>query len=227
MVEDQDERVHVRVDVAEHAHDAWMIEPHGLRVARAVAPQIEALTLREREHVVVGAIVVREVDGRPDRDGEQVRHERLVALIHPRACGFAVLERALRRGLEVHDRAPPLAGVALGALAELGRHGPPLARHLDAGQLDPSSHDGAARAARRPRASEEQRRPVATASARRLRTTASPGRPAASPTSHHRAYACCTAPCARRMTCRIADHATPASMRLTGASHGSVRYVPL
>jgi hypothetical protein len=53
--EHQDEGVHVRVDLAEHAHHARPIEPHGLRSSRGIASQIEPLRLREREDVVVGA----------------------------------------------------------------------------------------------------------------------------------------------------------------------------
>ena len=41
MAEDEDEGVHVRVDVAEHAHDAGPIEADRPRVAGRVAPEIE------------------------------------------------------------------------------------------------------------------------------------------------------------------------------------------
>ena len=82
MAEDQDEGVHVRVDVAEDAHDAGAIEATDLRVAGGVAPEVERLRLREREHVVVEAVGVGKVDRRAGHDREHVRHERLVALIH-------------------------------------------------------------------------------------------------------------------------------------------------
>ena len=59
--EHEDERAHVRMDVAEDADDARAVEADGLRAACGIAAEIEAARLREREDVVIGAVVVREV----------------------------------------------------------------------------------------------------------------------------------------------------------------------
>ena len=58
------------------------IEAYRLRLAARVAAEIESLRLRQRKDVVVGGVVVREIDDRADGDREHVRHEGLVALIH-------------------------------------------------------------------------------------------------------------------------------------------------
>ena len=85
--EDEDERVHEGVDVAEHADDAGPLEAHGLGLADGVAPEIELLGLRERKHVVVDEIFVRESDLRALHHHQKARVELLVLLSHRRALG--------------------------------------------------------------------------------------------------------------------------------------------
>ena len=116
--EDENEGVHVRMDVAEHADDARPLEAHRFRLARGVAPEIELLRLRERKDVVVGVVVVGEVHVGAGDDGQHVRHETLVALIHPRAAVFALFERGAWRGFEIDDAAPPFEGIAHGGHAQ-------------------------------------------------------------------------------------------------------------
>ena len=127
MAEHEDERVHVRVDVAEHAHDAGPVEAHRLGAAGGVAAEIERPRLRERKHVVVDAVAVGEVDDRAGGDRQHVRHERLVALIHHGVARFVCLERAARRRLEVDDRPQAIGEVARRRRAEVGDGWPPLA----------------------------------------------------------------------------------------------------
>src|ERR1044071_2659870 len=79
-VDDDQVRGHVRVDVAAEPDDARLVELDLAHVAALVEPEVEALRLREREHVVVDRVEVRERDGRADGDRHQVRRERLVAL---------------------------------------------------------------------------------------------------------------------------------------------------
>ena len=109
--EDEDERAHVRVDVAEHAHDAGTIELDRLRAADGVAPEVERLGGREREHVVVGASLL----------GKST----VVPATIARTCGtnaslrWSSLARgssrwsnaALRRGLEIDDAAAAVGRV--------------------------------------------------------------------------------------------------------------------
>ena len=104
MAEHQDERAHVRMDLAEDPHDSRPIEPDRLGPAGGIAAEIERRRLREREHVVVDAIAVRKIDDRAGRDRQHVRRERLVALIHDGVSRLVLLERAARRGFQIHDR---------------------------------------------------------------------------------------------------------------------------
>ena len=85
------------------------IEEDRLGPAGGIATEIERLRLREREDVVVRLVVVREVHRRARDNREHVRHERLVALIHPRARLVARVERRARRRIEI-DHAPPAIG---------------------------------------------------------------------------------------------------------------------
>jgi hypothetical protein len=80
------------VDFAEDADDAGAIEAHRLRTAGRIATKIERARSPQREHVVIGVVAVREVDGRADGNRKHVRHERLVALIHRRALRLDVGE---------------------------------------------------------------------------------------------------------------------------------------
>ena len=98
MREHEDERAHVRMDVAEDADDARAIEPDRLRVPDRVASEVERLGLRERKDVVVGVIAVRKIDRRAGHDRQHVRHERLVALIEPRARLVALSNAARGAG---------------------------------------------------------------------------------------------------------------------------------
>src|SRR5215471_19239806 len=104
MAEHEDEGVHVRVDVAEHPHDAGPVEPYGLGVPRRVTTEVELSGLREREHVVVDPIAVWEIDDRAGRDRQHVRDEPLAALVHDRTGSLDLFESAPRRGIEVDDR---------------------------------------------------------------------------------------------------------------------------
>ena len=101
--EHEDERVHVRVNFAEDAHDPGPVETNGLGPAGGVAAEIKAPDLRQREDIVVDAIAVRELDRGASRDRQHVRHERLVSLIHDGPGGFGLFERTPRRCLEIHD----------------------------------------------------------------------------------------------------------------------------
>src|SRR5215204_1353230 len=116
----QDERAHVRMDVAEHADHSRPIEPDSLRLARGIAPEVELLGLRKREHVVIRAVAVREVDPRARGDREHVRYESLVSLIEARAALLAWLEGRTRRAFEIDDAAAAILGVARTAHAEGG-----------------------------------------------------------------------------------------------------------
>ena len=144
VAEHQHEGAHVRVNLAEHPHDARAIEPYGLRLAARVAAQVELPCLRQREHVVVGAVVVRKVDERPGVDGEDVRQERFVALVHPRPSGVSRLERRRRCGLQVDDRTPGVRRLARARRAEVGDARPALGRRHHAPDLDAAA-DGAER----------------------------------------------------------------------------------
>jgi hypothetical protein len=137
----------VRVDLAEHPDDSGAIEPHGFRPSGGVASEVEPLGLRQREHVVVGAIVVGKVHRRADGDRQQVRHERLAALVHPRVDVFALLrlERAFRRRLEVDDRSPPFRRVAGRPFTELTRCGPAFDHDRHTRKLDAPADAGTSR----------------------------------------------------------------------------------
>ena len=139
--EDEDECTHVRVDVAEDPDDAGVIEPDRLRAAGGVAPEVERGRLRVREHVVVGLIVVGEVDRRAGHDREDVRHERLVRLVHPRALDPFV-ERRARRVLEGDDAAATIGRAVRRGHAEVGdvRAGLEIGRWRP--QLDAAANGG-------------------------------------------------------------------------------------
>ena len=81
MREDENESTHVRVDLAENAHDTGPVEAQRLGTAFGVAPKVEALRLREREHVVVDGVAIRKLHRRANGDGERVRDESLFALM--------------------------------------------------------------------------------------------------------------------------------------------------
>ncbi len=128
------------------------IEADRARVAGGVAAEIEGPGLRERKHVVVELVGVREVDRRAGRDREHVRHERLVALIHHGVAALARLERAARRRFQIDDRAQQVGQVAPGRRAEIRDARPPLDRRRGPPQLDAAADRcPAARAAGRPR----------------------------------------------------------------------------
>ena len=141
MAEHEDERAHVRVDVAEHAHDARPIEADRPRVTGGVASEIEAGRLRERKHVVIELVRIRKIDRRAGHDGEQMRHERFVALVHHRSAAFVDLEGASRRRLQVDHRAHPIVHVARRRRAQIGDAGPALhLRHHPPHLYPPSDH---------------------------------------------------------------------------------------
>src|SRR5580765_4232661 len=50
MGEHENERIHVRMDVAEDPHDAWIAESHRLRSSLRIAAEIERPRLRQRKH---------------------------------------------------------------------------------------------------------------------------------------------------------------------------------
>ena len=80
LIQHQNRRAHVRVDVAEHLHDAGLREPAGLLWPFGIAAEVEAGRPRQRKHVVEDRIVVGKLDRRSARDGHHVRNERLVLL---------------------------------------------------------------------------------------------------------------------------------------------------
>ena len=151
VAEHQDEGAHVRVDVAEHPHDARAVEAHRLRAAGGIAPEVERLRLREREHVVVG---------RGRCSGSPPSCPTVMAStwgtnvssrwsMRARGC-VALVERAARRGLQVDD-----AAAAVGAAGAAGIAEPPrrwgaagLARRLP--ELDAAAQRRRRRGAARP-----------------------------------------------------------------------------
>ena len=93
--------------------DSGFGKAYGPGVVLRIVAQIEGFRLRERKHVVVEGIAVREVDNRAGRDREQVRDERLVALIHHGAPRVGPFERAALRGFEIDDRSQAVRQIAL------------------------------------------------------------------------------------------------------------------
>ena len=120
MAEHEDVGVHVRVDVAEDADDARLVEADGLGPPGRIATEIEPAGLREREDVVIDRVGVGKVYRRAGHDREDVRHEGLVALIHHGPSAVIGFERPAWRRLEVDDRAQQIGQVAWRRRAEIG-----------------------------------------------------------------------------------------------------------
>lgn len=73
---------HARVDVAVDGHQPGPLERDAARrVAAAILAEVERVQRRDREHVVVDAVAVRERDRLPGHDREDARPETL-ALLH-------------------------------------------------------------------------------------------------------------------------------------------------
>ena len=94
---------------------------------------------------MVGVVVVRKVHGRAGRDREHVRHEGLVALIHPRVRLVARIEGRAWRGVQVDDAAAPVRDVVRGRNAQRTNVGAAIGghvhrRHLDAPADGPRYH---------------------------------------------------------------------------------------
>ena len=81
MVEDEDRRAHVRVDIAEDLDEPGFVNFHGRVCPRGYRPRLNFDARRQREHVVEKRIVVGKLHRRSLRDREHVRHERLVLLM--------------------------------------------------------------------------------------------------------------------------------------------------
>ena len=164
----------------------------GLRAPGGVAPEIEAPRLRQREDVVVRAIVVGKVDRRADRHRQQVRDERLVPLVHRR--------RGRRRGPRTRPWARSRSRRPRAGAPSTSRTGPsprsPADGRRSVSERQPrqfdASADGHAPRLRRPgrrqrrqqHRGRQRRRPTAASG---VRTTASPGAPAASRRAPRRA----------------------------------------
>src|SRR5437867_5211781 len=80
ILEDEDDRAHVGVDVAEHLNDAGTLEHERLRRAAGITAEVKLLRAREREDVVKDAVLVREVHRRAASHGDDVRREALLTL---------------------------------------------------------------------------------------------------------------------------------------------------
>src|ERR1043165_1021206 len=81
-VDDDDERTHLVMDVAAERHDAGFVEEHGIRRAAFVQRELEGLGGGEGVDVVLDVVEVGEADGRARLDGEDVRDEGAVLLLH-------------------------------------------------------------------------------------------------------------------------------------------------
>ena len=80
VLEDDDVRDHLGMDVAVDGYESRSLEDLGARgIRRAVLAEVEGLDQRHREDVVVDAVVVRERHGLPRDDGKHAGSELLVA----------------------------------------------------------------------------------------------------------------------------------------------------
>ena len=115
-----------------------LLEPDGLRRSGRITSEVEGPGLREREHVVIGPVVVGEIHRRPGHDRENVRDERLVALVQPGARLVAGIEGRARRRVEI-DHGPAAVGRAMtGVHAELGDVRPRLVIGASRPELHPA-----------------------------------------------------------------------------------------
>ena len=217
VAEDQDERVHVRVDVAEHAHDAGAIEADGLRPAGGVAAEVEARASSRAKT-------------RCGRCGRCSGNSTVVPVVIASTWGTKVslrwsitarrrlglLERAARRRFEIHDRRASAS--ASGAAARRGRRRPAAGARAagERPQLDASADRrrcGRPAQRRRPSTPAAARPPAATTVATRapwpteasgacIRTRT---RACAAPSVHALARAAVRACCAERpaSACRL------------------------
>src|SRR5262245_52476350 len=80
VIEHHHRRRHMRMDLAEHFDDARFVEPLTAALPLGKAAEVERLGARQREHVVIDGIVVREFDGRADSDRDNTWDEVFVAL---------------------------------------------------------------------------------------------------------------------------------------------------
>ena len=119
MIEDEDRGAHVRVDVAEHLHQARLVESLAPRLASRVPAQVERRRRGQREHVVEERIAVGKFDRRSARDRQHVRDERLVFLPEFR---FRRAQRtAERRILQVDDDVADFGDGGGGVFADRSR----------------------------------------------------------------------------------------------------------
>src|SRR5262249_21835210 len=90
------------MDVAEDPAQTRLVEPHLLRHPDGVQPEIEALAVVKRKHVVEHAVVVGKADRCADADDEHTRKETEVALIEDYR---SIAARSIRAGrVEPDDR---------------------------------------------------------------------------------------------------------------------------
>src|SRR5581483_12228906 len=74
------DRAHLRMDVAEDVRHPRFVETHFSRCARLVKPEVEALSLEQRKHIVEERVAVRKFHHRADGHNEQVGIEAVVVL---------------------------------------------------------------------------------------------------------------------------------------------------
>ncbi len=123
-----------------------LVEAHRARLAARVAAEVEPSRLREREHVVVEAVAVREVHRAPHgharaRRGRTPR-SRWSRTARP---GAGASNAAWGAVLQVDDAAPAVRRVARAVAAELGHGRAPLGRARLAADLHPAANDAARR----------------------------------------------------------------------------------
>src|SRR6185436_15706981 len=80
IIEHEENRAHVRMNVTEDLHDAGLREHYRFGVAARVATEVEGLRAREREDVVEDVVLVRERDHGATNHGQDMWREALVAL---------------------------------------------------------------------------------------------------------------------------------------------------
>src|SRR5688572_20629626 len=119
-VDDDDIRSHLRVDVAAEANHARFVELHLARLAVLVEADVELLRRRDREHVVIDAVEVRELHGRAWRHREDARRERLVALLDDPDLRLALLAALIGEQLHHADARERLAVDGQRALERCG-----------------------------------------------------------------------------------------------------------
>ena len=159
--EHEDERAHVRMDFAEDADDAGLVEAHRTWIARRRTAQVERLApSRARRRCGRSG----RCSGNPpcagdDRPARAARRSRCAGPC--RACGSSrVSKAAARRGVEVHDAAAPVRDVARAAQCPAHRRRAAIGGHVHRRHLDAAADGARHAAARRRSACRSSARPV-------------------------------------------------------------------